>query len=112
LNKVITNTHYPGLLIITHLLKIQFAEHSNYWLSIALTAYLVGAIMEGVNIVSQLFNSSNQLDKTTPNNPPKLSWQTLVVITSVSICGSVSWPCRLFHRSIRWGVDRVCKLLS
>ncbi|WP_460204921.1 hypothetical protein [Scytonema sp. NUACC21] len=79
----------------------------NYWLSIALVAYLIGAAIEGVTTASQLSHSVPEITKGTQDNPlnsppsPTGSWQIFAAIASVSICGAFFWPCRLLHRSIK-----------
>ncbi|MDZ8185242.1 MAG: hypothetical protein RMX96_10360 [Nostoc sp. ChiSLP02] len=79
----------------------------NYWLIIALVAYLIGAAIEGVSTASQLSDSAPELIKSTqaqslqPDNSPNLNWRIVAVIASVSICGAFFWPCRLFHRLIK-----------
>ncbi|WP_414529247.1 hypothetical protein [Nodularia chucula] len=82
----------------------------NHWLGIALGAYLIGATIEGVNTVSQLSHSVKELAKdheesSPSDNPPHLNWQILTTIASVSMCGSLCWPCRLIHRSIKGWVS-------
>ncbi|GAX34185.1 hypothetical protein [Nodularia sp. NIES-3585] len=79
----------------------------NHWLGIALVAYLIGAAIEGVSTVSQLSRSVEELaqgiqdQSSESDTPPKLNWQILTTIASVSICGAFCWPCRLLHRSIK-----------
>lgn len=80
----------------------------NHWLTIALTAYFIGAVIEGVNAASQLTRSVADLDTETENEEPSSStaepsgeWQVFAVIAGVSLCGAFLWPCRLIHRSIK-----------
>jgi hypothetical protein len=85
----------------------------NHWLTIALTAYFIGAVIEGVNAASQLTRSVADLDAETENaeteneEPPSSTaepsgeWQVFAVIAGVSLCGAFLWPCRLIHRSIK-----------
>ncbi|MBV8883897.1 MAG: hypothetical protein JO235_07835 [Chroococcidiopsidaceae cyanobacterium CP_BM_RX_35] len=75
------------------------------WLGIALGAYLIGALIEGVITVSQLSHSLPELvesaeDKTS-STPQKSNWLVLAIIIAVSIAGAFSWPCRLIHRSMK-----------
>ncbi|MEH1834765.1 MAG: hypothetical protein V7L29_22570 [Nostoc sp.] len=83
----------------------------NYWLGIALVAYLIGAAIEGVSTASQLSHSVPELAKSTQAHPsesatgPSSSWRVVVAIASVSICGAFLWPCRLFHRLIKGNVS-------
>ncbi|MBG1269875.1 hypothetical protein F8S12_27595 [Nostoc sp. WHI] len=82
----------------------------NYWLVIALAAYLIGAAIEGVSTASQLSHSLPELVKNTqvqPSEsatPPTSIWRVVAVIASVSICGAFLWPCRLLHRLIKSNV--------
>lgn len=76
------------------------------WLEIALGAYLIGALIEGVITVSQLSHSLPELvksaeDETSEPLPPKGNWLVLAIIIAVSIAGAFSWPCRLIHRSMK-----------
>ncbi|MDZ8105212.1 MAG: hypothetical protein RM338_06240 [Nostoc sp. DedQUE12a] len=79
----------------------------NHWLIIALVAYLIGAAIEGVSTASQLSDSAPELVKSTQTqsleseNSPNLNKRVAAVIVSVSICGALFWPCRLFHRFIK-----------
>lgn len=118
LNKIIINTQYHTWLIGKYLLITDLGEYGRYKLVIAGTAYLIGAVIEGVNIVSQLSDSACELDKATRDdslkstNSSQLSWQIWIAIASVSICGSLCWPCRLLHRSIKWIIARFCEIFS
>ncbi|UBF24387.1 hypothetical protein K9N68_22140 [Kovacikia minuta CCNUW1] len=92
----------------------------NHWLGIALIAYLIGAVIEGVNAANQMYRSASELDEETaldresasqpsePTEPIKENWQIFAVIASVSVCGACLWPCRLIHRSIK-GEQKVAK---
>ena len=75
------------------------------WLGIALGAYLIGALIEGVITVSQLSHSLPELvesiEDKTPPTPQKSNWLVLTIIIAVSIAGAFSWPCRLIHRSMK-----------
>ncbi|MBW4583314.1 MAG: hypothetical protein KME42_27420 [Tildeniella nuda ZEHNDER 1965/U140] len=79
----------------------------NNWLGIALTAYVIGAAIEGVNAASQLSHSSfDAVDRAETNasesaDPPQRKWQVFTAIAAVSLCGAFLWPCRLIHRSIK-----------
>ncbi|BDI17494.1 hypothetical protein ANSO36C_32960 [Nostoc cf. commune SO-36] len=79
----------------------------NYWLVIALVAYLIGAAIEGVSTASQLSHSVPELAKSRQDHrsdsatPPSSIWRVVAAIASVSICGAFLWPCRLFHRLIK-----------
>ncbi|MGA7937469.1 MAG: hypothetical protein WCA35_28215 [Kovacikia sp.] len=79
----------------------------NHWLGIALIAYLIGAVIEGVNAASQLSHSATELAKgaedaqSESTDSTQGSWHIFVAIASVSICGAFLWPCRLIHRSIK-----------
>lgn len=76
------------------------------WLKIALAAYLIGALIEGVVTVKQLHSSLPDLiksakDEPPPDSQPRGNWLVLVVVAAVSIAGAFSWPCRLIHRSMK-----------
>jgi hypothetical protein len=79
----------------------------NHWLDIALIAYLIGAVIEGVNAANQLSHSVPELAKgredlpSEPTDSSQGSWQVFAAIASVSVCGAFLWPCRLIHRSIK-----------
>jgi hypothetical protein len=72
----------------------------NQWLGIALVAYLMGAVIEGVATASQLFGLASELSKES-HTLPSSKWQVFITIGSVSICAALCWPCRLVHRSIK-----------
>ncbi len=73
----------------------------NHWLGIALTAYLLGALIEGVYAANQLSRSIPEPD----NGPENLAEEDkasgkrhfFIAMTTVSICGAFFWPCRLIH---------------
>lgn len=77
------------------------------FLEIALLAYLIGALIEGVNTVSQLYHSLPGLikgaedDSSESAEPPKNNRFILAIIVAFSIAGAFSWPCRLIHRSMK-----------
>lgn len=77
------------------------------WLTIALVAYLIGALIEGIITVRQLSRSLPELVKSAedetpePASPPRSNWSALVIISAVSVVGAFSWPCRLIHRSLK-----------
>lgn len=77
------------------------------FIEIALVAYLIGALIEGVNTVTQLYNSLPDLVKGAEEQssesaePPKNNGFVLAIIVAVSIAGAFSWPCRLIHRSMK-----------
>ena len=79
----------------------------NFWLGIALVAYLIGAVIEAVSTASQLTHSLPELTQGLQEQPresdppPYPLWQVFAVIASVSICGAFFWPCRLLHRSLK-----------
>lgn len=84
----------------------------NHWLGIALIAYLLGAVIEGVSTASQLLHLAPELAKGTQHQPSESTtppsrpnWQIIAAIASVSICGAFCWPCRLLHRSIKENVS-------
>ena len=76
-------------------------------LRIALLAYLIGALTEGVITLRQLSRSLPELVKSAEDetpaqaSPPRGNWLVLVIISAVSIGGAFSWPCRLIHRSMK-----------
>ncbi len=83
----------------------------NLWLSIALVAYLVGGLVEGVTAARQLTHSAPELaqqaqDLSTDSTEPVAGWRLMTAIAAVSICGAFSWPCRLIHRSIKGEPER------
>lgn len=77
------------------------------FLEIGLVAYLIGALIEGVNTVTQLYHSLPELIKGAQDNPsesgepPKNNGFILAIIVAFSIAGAFSWPCRLIHRSMK-----------
>lgn len=77
------------------------------WLRIALVAYLVGALIEGLATFKQLSYSIPALVKSIEDETPqpisqsRFNWLVLAIIVAVSIAGALSWPCRLIHRSIK-----------
>jgi hypothetical protein len=79
------------------------------WLRIALGAYLIGALIEGVITAAQLSRSLPEIVKSaeaedeTPDaaSPPTSNWSVFVIIAAVSVAGAFSWPCRLIHRSLK-----------
>ncbi len=81
----------------------------SHWFSIALIAYLIGALIEGVYTANQLAHSMT--DKTEGTNhlpqdsvePSNSHWHVFVAVASVSICGAFFWPCRLIHGAIKKG---------
>ncbi|MEX0271829.1 hypothetical protein AB3R30_22145 [Leptolyngbyaceae cyanobacterium UHCC 1019] len=77
----------------------------NHWLSIALGAYSIGAVIEGINAVSHLppsaFNPPNTEVPSKSTEPLTKHWHKIAAIASVSICGAVLWPCRLLHRALK-----------
>jgi hypothetical protein len=79
----------------------------NIWLSIALLAYFLGAMIEGINAASQLsssaFDPPSTSDHQSPQSPEPLikRWHKIAAIASVSICGAFLWPCRLLHRTFK-----------
>jgi hypothetical protein len=79
----------------------------NYWLGIALIAYLIGALIEGINAASQLSDFVPDLppsmeDQPSETEPPQVAkWQFLAVVLFVSACGACIWPCRLIHRACK-----------
>lgn len=76
-------------------------------LRIALGAYLIGALIEGVITVKQLSCSLPELVKSTEHktvesaSSSKNNQSTLIIIALVSVVGAFSWPCRLIHRSFK-----------
>lgn len=78
-----------------------------YWLEVALVAYLIGALIEGVITITQLSRSLPELVKSAEDetsesaSPPRDNWLVLGIIVAVSIAGAFSWPCRLIHRSMK-----------
>ena len=76
-------------------------------LEIAMVAYLVGALIEGVNTLSHLYDSLPELVKGAEDDSSesaelqKNSGFILAIIVAVSIAGAFSWPCRLIHRSMK-----------
>ncbi|MCY7390373.1 MAG: hypothetical protein LH647_02380 [Leptolyngbyaceae cyanobacterium CAN_BIN12] len=78
----------------------------NHWLSIALLAYFLGAVIEGINAASQLppsaFESPPSNDLPSKSDQPLTKhWHRVAAIASVSLCGAVLWPCRLIHRALK-----------
>jgi hypothetical protein len=79
----------------------------NHWLGIALIAYLMGAVIEGIHAASQLSHAAPELAKGMDDQPsdltnaPKGHWQVFTAIAMVSLCGACLWPCRLIHRTIK-----------
>jgi hypothetical protein len=77
----------------------------NHWLSIALGAYFLGAIIEGINAVSHLSPSAfDPLGTDAPSQSTKpltKHWHKIAAIASVSVCGAAFWPCRLLHRALK-----------
>ncbi|MBD3886292.1 hypothetical protein IFO70_31865 [Phormidium tenue FACHB-886] len=77
------------------------------WLGLALLTYLIGAVIEGVSAASALVQAAPNLEQdvdnpaSSPTRPPVTRWRLVVAITTVSICGAFSWPCRLVHRSLK-----------
>lgn len=77
------------------------------FLEIAMVAYLIGALVEGVNTVSNLYHSLPELIKAAEDDssesakPQKNNGFILAIIVAVSIAGAFSWPCRLIHRSMK-----------
>ena len=77
------------------------------WLRIALGAYLIGALIEGVITAAQLSRSLPEIVKSAedetpdPASPPTSNWSVLVIVIAVSVAGAFSWPCRLIHRSLK-----------
>ncbi len=80
----------------------------NNWLGIALMAYLVGATIEGLAAASELSRSSLNIDRihNDADSASSGKWQVLTAITTVSICGGMLWPCRLFHRALKSARDQ------
>jgi hypothetical protein len=78
----------------------------NHWLSIALSAYFLGAVIEGINAASQLPPSTFELPPSADcssrsDKPLNRHWQRVAAIASVSLCGAALWPCRLIHRTLK-----------
>ncbi|BAY33428.1 hypothetical protein NIES2107_53240 [Nostoc carneum NIES-2107] len=83
----------------------------NHWLSIALVAYLMGAVIEGVSTAGELSDSLAELTKdkqqrlSESTNPLQEKWRIFAAIASISLCGACIWPCRLLHRLIKGNVS-------
>jgi hypothetical protein len=79
----------------------------NKWYGIAIVAYLIGAAIEGVGAAVQLIRSTPELDKGVQKQPSETvkpsfdQGQVWAAIATVSVCGAVSWPCRLIHRTLK-----------
>ncbi|PZV09062.1 MAG: hypothetical protein DCF22_19155 [Leptolyngbya sp.] len=78
----------------------------NHWLSIALGAYFLGAVIEGINAASHLppsaFDPPSTDDLPSQSTKPLTKhWHKIAAIASVSICGAFLWPCRLLHRALK-----------
>lgn len=77
----------------------------NPWLSIALGAYFLGAVIEGIHAARQLlplaFDPPSVHLPFTSDEPLRKRWHKIAAIASVSICGAFLWPCRLLHRSLK-----------
>jgi hypothetical protein len=79
----------------------------NRWLGIALIAYSIGAIIEGASAANALVQSfpeppeNGDSSTSTSGQPFIAQWRVLTAIVTVSLCGAVSWPCRLMHRSLK-----------
>ncbi len=77
----------------------------NPWLTIALGAYFLGAIIEGIHAASQLppsaFDSPSDHLPFKSDEPLIKHRHKIIAIASVSICGAFLWPCRLLHRSLK-----------
>jgi hypothetical protein len=81
----------------------------NHWLGIALIAYSIGALIEGIHASNQLIDS---LSKTAngaehpvkhATEPQEPFWHMFTAIVTVSICGAFFWPFRLVHGLIKKG---------
>ncbi len=71
---------------------------TNHWLGIALIAYLIGGVIEGIYAARQLAQSASELIKSVEaqssetTEPPKGNLQVFAAIAAVSICGGFSGP--------------------
>lgn len=77
------------------------------WLGVAVVAYLLGALIEGVSMIRELSQALPELLESAENDPshpaesPRRHGGLLAVVTVVSITGAFCWPCRLIHRLMK-----------